>query len=334
MIETSTPSINEDLKIVEEVSKYSEVCLTGPHATYFAEELIQKPFISYILKGEYELPAYEMCRTMNKGIYNFMHISDDDFAKLPAPYRDAEHFPHYIDHILGPRTPQLPIAEARGCSFKCTFCVFPPVMYEREHRVFSNERILTELEDCIRRFPVNDIFFDSDTFGVCKSDKVIELSKEVHKFNIPWTVMSRADLHPLEVWLEMFRNGCYGFRFGIETFSPRLSKMLHKRENFDRVLEVIRGLRAVGARVHLCTMGGFPTETAEDRSIHEARLKEMSNLGVGIQKSWMVPFPGTPYYAELKSKGMDFIDDWDCYSGESSNIKCQQMVERIVREYK
>jgi radical SAM superfamily enzyme YgiQ (UPF0313 family) len=207
-------------------------------------------------------------------------------------------------------------------------------MYERKQRTFSNERILSELDYCTSRFNFNDIFFDSDTFGVCKSEKIIELSKGVKEFNIPWTVMSRADIHPLEVWLELFHNGCYGFRFGIETFSPRLNDFIGKKEKFDVAYDVIKGLKEAGARIHLCTMGGLPTETDEDRRIHSERVEQMRSLGVGIQKSWMVPFPGTPYYTELvEQKGMNFIKDWSCYSGEGSNIKARQMVERICREY-
>lgn len=330
LIETSTPSINEDLQIAEQLSHNYEICLTGPHATVFAEQLIQLPFVSYILKGEYELSSVEMCLTRRKGIYEFSHITDEDFDKMPYPYRD-DTCHAYRDLILGPELPQLAIMESRGCPFKCTFCMWPPTMYERKYRVFSNERILAEIDDCTKRFKFNDIFFDSDTFGVCKSEKIIDLAKGVKSFNIPWTVMSRADLHPLEVWLELFNNGCYGFRFGIESFSPRISKLIDKRENFEKVLEVIRGLRAVGARVHLCTMGGFPTETEEDRVTHQRVLDEMKHIGASFQRSCMVPFPGTPYYDDLKKRGMEFIDDWSCYANNSKSIA---MSDRILREYK
>jgi radical SAM superfamily enzyme YgiQ (UPF0313 family) len=143
--------------------------------------------------------------------------------------------------------------------------------------------------------------------------------------------MSRADLHPLDVWLQMQRDGCYGFRFGIESFSTHLSQFIDKRENFEGVLDVVRGLRKSGATVHLCTMGGIPTETAEDRQQHDQIMREMVSIGVTYQKSWMVPFPGTPYYTDLKNRGMDFIDDWSCHANNQKSI---DMVNRIVREYK
>ena len=334
LLETSTPSIDNDLKIAFHLSQIAEICLTGPHVSTFAETIIKNSYISYILKGEYELSSLEMCKTRRKGIYEYNHIEDEDFDSLPFPYRDDKHFPYYQDIILGPKTPQLTIAESRGCSFKCKFCLWPFTMYEKRQRTFSNKRILDELEDCNKRFKFNDIFFDSDTFGVCKSEKIIDLSKDIHKFNIPWSVMSRADLHPLEVWLELMSNGCYGFRFGIETFSPKLSKLINKRENLDEALKVIRGLKKAGARIQLCTMGGIPTETEEDKRLHQEGLDEMSRIGVGIQKSWMVPFPGTAYYEELKKQGMDFIDDWSYYSGEESNNRTKEMVDRICREYR
>lgn len=335
IIETSTPSINEDLKIAEEVSKYSEVCLTGPHATVFADSLITLPYISYILKGEYEQSSYEMCTTRRKGIYEVNPIRDEDFDALPFPYRDEQYAYKYQDAILGSQYPQLAMMESRGCSFKCRFCVWPPVMYERKYRTFSNKRILDEIEDSVTKYSsYKDILFDSDTFGICRSEKIIDLSKGIKEFQIPWSIMSRADLHPLEVWLELFHNGCYGFRFGIENFSSRLSKLVGKREKFENVIANIKGLRQAGARVHLTTMKGFPTETEEDRILHQSMIREMQSIGASIQTSWMVPFPGTPYYDELKSQGMDFIDDWSCYSGESDNVKASQMVLKIVQNYK
>lgn len=335
IIETSTPSINEDLRIAEEVSKYSEVCLTGSHATVFADQLIQLPYISYILKGEYELSSYDMCLTRRKGIYEPTFISESAFDSLPFPYRDSTYAYQYKDAILGPQLPQLMMMESRGCSFGCRFCVWPPTMYNKTYRTFSNRRILDEIEDCTVKYGLfKDILFDSDTFGICKSDKILDLSKGIKEFQIPWSIMSRADLHSLEVWLELFHNGCYGFRFGIETFSPRLSKLVGKREKFENVLKNIRGLREAGARVHLTTMKGFPTETDEDQKFHQDMINDMRKIGVSIQTSWMVPFPGTPYYEELKSQGMSFIDDWSCYSGESDNIKASQMISRIVNEYR
>jgi radical SAM superfamily enzyme YgiQ (UPF0313 family) len=211
--------------------------------------------------------------------------------------------------------------------------MWPPTMWGRKIRVFSNDRILAEIRDAIHYYRPRDIFFDSDTFGVCASAKIIELGREIGRFGIPWSVMSRADLHPLEVWLELKAHGCYGFRFGIETFSPRLNDMIGKREDFDAAMAVIRGLKAAGATVHLCTMSGYPTETDDDRRMHGQRMDEIRALGCSYQVSWMVPFPGTPYHTELLGKGMSFIQDWDAYSGESYNHKAREMVERIVREY-
>ncbi|MBI4652605.1 hypothetical protein HY745_15290, partial [Candidatus Desantisbacteria bacterium] len=173
IIETSTPSIEHDLKLCEDISKYSKVALSGPHATTFAEELIKKPYIKAILKGEYEKNSLELLRTGEEKVYDYNLT--EDINTLPFPYRDYSIY-NYADHFpVTPKGPQLQIWGSRGCPFKCVFCLWPPIMYKNKYRARKPSNILEEIKVTLKNFPkFRSIYFDDDTFNIGK-DRMMEI---------------------------------------------------------------------------------------------------------------------------------------------------------------
>lgn len=301
VIETSTPSINVDLRIAQQLSSNADICLTGPHATIFAKQLIRLSYVRYILKGEYEKSSYEMATTRKSGIYEYQQVSDID--SLPLPYRDAVYAYRYWDATL-PRAkkPQLQIYASRGCPFRCTFCMWPHVMYRGNYRPRKPEMVLAEIKDCLAKFPrYRDIFFDDDTFNIGK-ERVEQIAYGLKEIGIPFSIMGRADTLPLKTYKTLVECGCHGIRIGVETFSPKLSQRISKGEDPAKIIETLKYLKTLPVDIHLTSMTNIPTETVEDRAYSD---KIFAELGIQRQISQCVPFPGTPYYEELKSKGLD-----------------------------
>lgn len=328
IIETSTPSFTVDLSIAEKLSKNADICLTGPHATVFAEELINRPYIKYILKGEYELSSYEMVCTLRPGIYDYNQVENLD--TLPYPYRDREYAYLYWDGVLpGTKKPQLQMYASRGCPFSCTFCMWTHVMYRNRYRQRKPSSVLAEIKHCLEKFPkYRDIFFDDDTFNIGK-ERVVELARGLKEIGIPFSIMGRADTLPLETYKTIVESGCHGIRIGVETFSPKLSRKINKQEDPEKIIETLKYLKTLPVDLHLTSMSNIPAEMPEDRAYSE---KIFNAIGIQRQISQCIPFPGTPYYEELKAKGMD-MEYWDAYSGDGNNVitgeflnKCQKIL--------
>jgi len=167
VLETSTPTIHIDLQVAKKLSEIlpnSEIALSGSHATVFAENLIKLPYITYILKGEYEVNSLEMWRTRRPGIYEYTPIEDIDSS--PYPYRDPKVISKYWDPSMVKVRPQLQIYASRGCPFSCTFCMWTAVMYRGKYRVRSPEKVIEEIQYCVSKFRSSSIFFDDDTWNI------------------------------------------------------------------------------------------------------------------------------------------------------------------------
>ncbi len=323
VLETSTTTIHIDLQVAEKLFQILpsvEIALCGPHATVFAKDLIKLSYVTYILKGEYELSSVEMWKTKRPGIYEYGFI--DDIDSCPYPYRDPKVVNGYWDQIMTPQRPQLQIHASRGCPFSCTFCMWNATMYPGKYRTRSPKSIAAEIRYCIDAFGSKSVFFDEDTWNV-GNDRVSQMCDELKKIGLPWSMMGRTDTSPLWLFDKMIDCGCGGFRFGIETFSERIQKVINKKLNPKTAIEVLTYLskKYPQVKIHLTTLQGLPTETEEDRQYN---IKMITDLGFDghfcphtHQCATCIPFPGTPLYNTLKEQGHEeALKDFSMYDGD------------------
>lgn len=332
VIETSTPTIQTNLQVAEKLSQIIpsvEIALSGPHATVFAESLIELPYITYILKGEYELNSVKMWKTRQSGIYESEMIEDID--SCPYPYRDPAVFNNYWDPSMVQAKPQLQIYASRGCPFSCTFCMWTAVMYQGKYRARTPEKVIEEIRYCINTFGSKSIFFDDDTWNI-GNDRISLLCDGLKEIGLPWSMMGRTDTSPLWLFDKMIECGCEGLRFGVETFQERVQKKICKKLNVNETIKILAYLsdKYPHVRMHLMTMKNLPTESDTDR---EYNLKIAHDLGFTIdsmirkyQCSACIPFPGTALYDELLQLGHgDIINNFALHDGalDGDNILSQ-----------
>ena len=311
IIETSSPSIENDLKIAEMATKFSKVALAGPHATVFAEELIQKPFVSAVLKGEYEKNALKLTQTDEKRIYDYDIL--EDLSAIPYPFRDYNVYQYQDRFPVSPPGPQLQMWGSRGCPFKCIFCLWPPVMYNsRKYRARSAEAILAEIDDTLSRFPrFASIYFDDDTFNIGE-ERILAICEGMKKIDKPWQAMCRADTCSIDTFRQMKESGCNAVKLGVESGSQRMVDACKKNLNLDTVRKVVPALKKMGIFVHLTFTWGLPRETEEDRQATRDFLRDLNPNS--HQESCCAAFPGTPYW-EMKTKAGEKID-WKDLDGQ------------------
>lgn len=177
VIETSTPSINNDLNIAKKLHEQEyKIILTGSHATIYAQDLIKLDYIDSIVKGEYEKGVLERVIGKGNGIYDYNLFEGLD--EIPFPYRDPATLFFYNDNPVGDTGKQIQMWSSRGCPFKCIFCMWPPVMYQNKFRQRSVANVLSEIEECTGRFGDGiNIYFDDDTFNI-NDTRTQELAEE------------------------------------------------------------------------------------------------------------------------------------------------------------
>lgn len=322
--ETATPSFEADIIIARELAKKYEVCLVGPHASVFSEELIKFPFISYILKGEYEYSSFEMVSTRRKGIYEPQRVFNLD--DLPYPYRDADIVKLYKEPCCRKKLayPQMWVYGSRGCAYECNFCLWVHTMYSRKLLLRDPDKILAEIEEGLARFGFKYIMFDDDCWNLGGDIRLMKLADGLQKIGIPWSVLGRMDTCSKELFRYIVDRGCVGIRLGVESLSQALLDKTNKKLAVADIIDVLSYLKTLDVSVYLCFMHYIQGETKEDRNIQANRIKE---LGFNYQNPPCIPFPGTPYYTEMVRKGMDIKNvRWQEYDGGNIGTHLKRIV--------
>ena len=327
VVECSTPTLDIDLWISQEISKFGKVALAGPHLTEKTVKEIQEknPHIAYFLKGEYIVSALEMAKTQMPGIYE-PKVVTSNINDLPFPYRDYKCAAHYYDPSMPTARPQLQILGSKGCPFECSFCMWPQVMYGGKVALRDPEKIAQEIRECIVKHNYKSIFFDDDTFNL-GTERISKLCEHLKKIGLPWTMMGRLDCSPNWLYDKMVDSGCVGMRFGIETFNLEVLKNINKkleRIDFQKQLEHITNVHPQ-LMIHLTMMKNMPGQTEE---IHKNDMQILKELGYfpdnpmrSYQLSNCVPFPGTKLYDDLmKSKDPAILNQYNLYDGGQETV--------------
>ncbi len=345
LFETSTPTINYDLRLVKRIKKLlpdTVVCLAGTHATtFFKEILIESKGVDFVFLGEYEINFSKLVNALDKK-WNLEKIKGIAFKKdgkiffsepelvepldqLPFPSRHL--FPNnknpdptiYWDGFCQNK-PAIQMHASRGCPFRCNFCLWNQVMYRNgKYRFFSAKRVADEMEEVIKKYKAREIYFDDDTFTANKK-QVIEVCREIkkRKLKVSWSVMGDAMVTDREMIEAMADAGCIGMKFGVESGNLKILRHIEKPVNFEKLREFTNWCAKRRIKTHATFTFGLSGETGE--TMRET-MELAKSLDVdSVQFSITTPFPGTRYYEEVKRKKMLKAKKWADFDGSSASI--------------
>lgn len=327
IIETSAPSFENDLEYASRIKKFlpeCRICMTGSHASFLKERLLEYPQIDFCIAGEYEYKALELAARLKKGENPPAFISSDtetDFQSLPRPERVITPFYNYNDRpVKELEYPSLQIQLSRGCPYRCTFCLWPHTFYGKKYRTADPQAVADEIKDCIDKFGIRSFYVDDDTFNVDK--------KHLHSFcealernniNLPWMAMARADGGLDEELLDrMKKNGLTALKFGIESTDEKVLAEINKKLDINKCEKTLEMCRKCGIGIHLTFSIGYMADTEE--SVTETFKWLIKQNPDSQQVSIVVPFPGTPMYDELIKKGLLSDNKLSGYDGNTTLV--------------
>lgn len=276
------------------------------------EDLILErfPWIDLIARGEGELTAPQLLSALNEGqsVADVRGISwrsngavrhnadqprieDLDALPLPAFHRiDLKHYAGY-----GMMT-------SRGCPYPCTFCSVAPVWnWETRHRSPAN--IIAEMKQLHDRAGV-DLFLFQDEFFISGKRQVMEFCEALRNsgLKIEWKAFGRVNLTDVEMMQAMADTGCLELRFGIESGSDRILKLIKKGFTAQQILELIPQAVQIFPRVDTFYVWGYPFETMEDFGQSLFQMVSFRTLGARILPSLLSLLPQTEIYQQWKDK--------------------------------
>lgn len=343
VIASSTPTIRTDVLMArlakERVGAFT--VLVDTHVTVFHRELVAEPFVDAAVRGEFEVAVPDLADALRAGsdlakvegvtwkrgtevVVNPDRPLIRDLDALPWPDRDLVPADQYI---VGLRTmdPCFMVMASRGCPFRCTFCLWVPVMFNNKVRFRSVEKVVDEIVNLQTRYGAREVFFHDDTVNITIR-RVEEICNEILRrgVKIGWIANFRADQTSPELFRLMRKAGCTKILLGVESGSQALlDGSIDKEITLQEVEDTIRWAKEAGIRIHCTYSLGAPGETRE--TLKETLQFIKKTDPDDIQVSLMTPIPGTPFYEKVKH----LVADWSDFDGVSGRSWCDLPTEEL-----
>jgi len=316
-----TPYAQEALKTAEAVKRASPQCkvvLGGHHPTAFPREVLQCPWVDFVVRGEGEEALPRLARVLREGgdlesVEGLAFRREDGTLRMPEPavVRRLDACPppelNSIDHGFYRRKgrPSVTVVAARGCPMACSYCCLgrnSPVPYRRR----AVASVLAEVERAVDGLDAGFIDFEDENLSLDRA-WTLELLQGVRDRFKGRGIELRAmnGLFPPaldeEILSAMKAAGFRTLNLSVGSFCPEQLRRFRRpdvRESFDKALELAEkeGLQAVGY-----LLAGAPRQRAED-SVKD--LLALASRRVLAGASVFYPAPASDDYALCRREGL------------------------------
>lgn len=351
-----TSSIYNAKRIISKVKQIDKKVITvlgGIHASTLPIQTMEEiEDLDYLVFGEGELTIVELLDYLVKGrdirevkgivfrktrkiIKNKPRELIKDLNLLPFPARDLIPFHLYAKHHVTRGFSRkdkkiIEIMTSRGCPNKCIFCA-GHINYGFRVRFRSYENIVEEITKCIKRYKINHISIEDDTFTLNK-----ELVKKLCIFfknkNLTWNCNTRVNAVDYDLLKIMSKSGCKKVAFGVESGNMEILKKNKKAITIKEAIKAVRDAKRAKIRYVECDfmIGSHIDETLE--TINDTVKLIYKLMPDFLSLSLMCPFPGTEIYdLMIKNKLLDKKPDWSQFT-VFGNLKRYERLKYLSSE--
>ena len=206
----------------------------------------------------------------------------------------------------------LPVETHRGCPFTCSFCNSPG-----QNRLYGDgdfskglsffrkkdmELVRTEIENHIKKYNVEYIYFWADTFLAWTDKEFDQFIKMYSKIKLPFWCQTRIETIVEDKFRKMKDVGLDRVTFGLEHGNEKFRAEMVKREYSNKdAIRKIKIVEDLGITFSVNNIIGFPDETRELAfdTIELNREFNSDNTSCSI----LVPFHGTELHDYAVKKG-------------------------------
>jgi radical SAM superfamily enzyme YgiQ (UPF0313 family) len=282
------------------------VVMGGLHVTMNAHEPARVGAVAVLGEGELAWPAIleDAERGALKPLYD-ARGREFNLADAPMPAFELLDMQRYN---------RITVQTSRGCPWRCSFCA-SSILLTRRYKQKPAHMVLAEIDRIRELWPRPFIEFADDNSFVNRR-YWRELLPELAKRRIRWFTETDLSVHEDQELLRLMRRaGCVEVLIGFESPVAQGLNGLELRRNWKhkrhaQYRRAIERIQAAGIRVNACFVVGLD---GHDASVFDALLEFVHTaLPFDVQVTVPTPFPGTPFYAQLKAQGRLLRDDaWE-----------------------
>jgi radical SAM superfamily enzyme YgiQ (UPF0313 family) len=304
----------------------------GWHPSLFPLETLDDAGIDATVQGQGEVTFGEILELLSEGaeIEGVEGSADRRGVNPPRPLVDlnalAAHDYGLVDverYFERKGARQLDYVTSIGCRFRCAFCADPTV-YQRAWSGLRPERVGAELEHLARRYGVDDVGFQDETFFT-QEKRVVAIAEELlrRELGFRWMATLRADQGARidESALSLCRRaGLRRVMVGLESGSQSMLDWMKKDVTLEQVFETAEKCRRLSIAALFNLIVGFPEEP--DESVLETMrvAKSLRSMTPDFQVSifYYKPYPGTEITNRLAARGYREprrLEEWADFDG-------------------
>ena len=343
VIDTSTPSIYEDVKSAEKIKqRFSScfICLVGTHPSALPEETLKlSDKIDAIARREYDYTLLDLAKALDQledlssvlGLSfrrdgTILHNQDrpfienlDDLPFASQVYKQHLDIRKYF--FAAAEFPMVMIITGRGCPHRCFFCVYPQTFHGRRYRFRSPENVVAEFEYIVKNLPeVKEIGIEDDTF-TANRQRTREICKLLieRRLKIKWYCNVRVDLD-FDTMRLMKQAGCRLVTVGFESANQQVLNNIHKGVKVEQIKQFVRDTNKARILVHGCFMAGNPGDTKSTLK-DNLRLAKQFNCD-SMQFYPLLVYPGTEAYDWAKRNNYILTEDYAKWANREGGYNC------------
>lgn len=312
-----------------------KIIVGGAVATYHYKELSQDINVDFIIK---EAGEKVIINVMNNTLYNRIvdggRLSNDEFNKLPLPWRDKTYLNKYQYNIKGRSATSSVIG--LGCPMNCYYCEA-----RRTSMALSNEsRLYLEMKQ-IKSLGYNAVMFYDD-IALLNKPRTQLMCDVIGPMDMYWrcfghsSLMYKDDFQP---YLKMLYDAqCKEICFGFESGSQKILDAVGKGNKVNWNIKTIENILDAGITCVAFIMLGLPNEsyeTIEETEKILEQFKDCENLKIDI--TIFYPFEGTYIRDNVEKFDIKlYLEEEDkffgAYKGKMGNSECIVSTNSLSRE--
>lgn len=285
----------------------------GPDPSTAPEKYLKKGLGDYVVIGEGEKAAVELLKALDRGEMPLdikgLAFLNGEGSIITTPARELE---RNLDLILLPARDLIDnerykevwlrdhgyaltsVMTTRGCPYGCFFCS-EKLVFGRRYTVRSAQNVVAELEEIVRGYGYDRVWFADDIFPLRK-ERTLQICQEIvnRGLQFTWSCLARADLVDEEALAAMKRAGCEMVFYGVESGSQRMLDEMNRMMAIEQIVAGTEAAKKVGLKIHAFMMVGFPGENYESLKQTIDFLQKLSPDEFSFTVAY--PLPGTELF--------------------------------------
>lgn len=356
MIETKTPVIKKHWQIINELKIQNsklKIVLVGDHVTALPEESFKKSKVDFILTGgDYDFLLLNLINHLTKkeklqpGIFfregkkiknTGPFVLKHNLNSLPFIDRELTKWELYAyKNSNYSRTPGTYTMFGRDCWWgKCSFCSWTTLYPGQAYRTMTPRRALDEIGHILDDYPIKEIMDDSGTFPV--GDWLREFCQGMidrgysEKIKLDCNMRFNSGLTQKDYQL-MAKAGFRFLLYGLESANQKTLDRLNKNLKVAQIKKAAQMAKKAGLWPHATAMVGYPWETKAEAQKTLNLAHELFKEGWidTLQATVVIPYPGTPLFAECQESNWLKTLDWDRYDMKEPIMKTPMADKEIM----